>query len=80
MLLDQEKKGKWYEKFIGKECTVFIQGKPEQYTFCGTCENPNTKNGLPLQYEFEQEGKPQVLLTYEEGRRALLGTRQGKRR
>lgn len=63
--------GKWFEKFIGCAFTVWIQGKPEEYVFYGTCENPYTKNGLPLQYEFEAEGKPQVILPYKEARAAM---------
>ena len=39
--------------------------------FYGTCENPTTKSGKPLQYEFEAEGKPQVLLDYKKARMAM---------
>lgn len=62
---------RWYDKFIGCAFTIWIQGKPEEYIFCGTCVNPYTKNGKPLQYEFEAEGKPQVLLDYKEARAAM---------
>lgn len=62
---------KWFDKFVGCEFTLWIQDKPETYIFCGTCSNIETKNGLPLQYEFEAEGKPQVLLNYKEARIAM---------
>lgn len=62
---------RWYDKFIGCAFTIWIQGKPEEYIFYGTCENQYTKNGKPLQYEFEAEGKPQVLLDYKEARTAM---------
>ena len=42
-------KGKWFEKYVG--CAFNISGK--EVIFAGTCENPNSKNGLPLQYVFE---------------------------
>lgn len=63
---------RWFEKFIGCAFTIWVQGNPEEYVFCGTCDNPATKSGKPLQYEFEAEGKPQVLLSYKEAR-AVMG-------
>lgn len=62
---------RWFEKFIGCAFTIWVQGKPEEYIFGGTCDNPATKSGKPLQYEFEAEGKPQVLLSYKEARAAM---------
>ncbi len=62
---------KWFEKFIGCEFTIWIQDKPESYIFYGACINPETKTGLPLQYEFEADGKPQVLLDYKEARQVM---------
>ena len=56
---------KWYEKFIG--CAFNING--EEVVFCGTCENPNTKNGKPLQYWFEPHN---IILPYKEAR-AIMG-------
>ena len=40
---------RWFEKFIGCAFTVWVQGKPEEYIFYGTCDNPTTKSGKPLQ-------------------------------
>ncbi|GEM_PF-4712069 len=62
---------KWFEKYIGCEFTIWLHDKPESYIFYGTCYNPDTKNGLPLQYEFEAKGKPQVLLNYKEARQVM---------
>ena len=53
---------RWFEKFIGCAFTVWVQGKPEEYIFYGTCDNPTTKSGKPLQ---------QVLLNYKEARAAM---------
>ena len=50
---------------------MWVQNKPEEYIFYGTCENPTTKSGKPLLYEFEAEGKPQVLLDYKEARASM---------
>jgi hypothetical protein len=60
-------KHKWFEKFIG--CCFGIDGN--EYIFQGTFTNTETKNGLPLQYVFEAEGKPQILIDYKEARRIM---------
>ena len=59
---------RWFEKYIGCAFTVWIREKPEEYIFYGTCLNPDSKMENLLQYEFEAEGKPQVLLDYKEAR------------
>lgn len=62
---------KWFNAFIGCAFTLYVQGKSEEYIFCGTCNNSVTKLGKPLQYVFKANGKPQVLLTYKEARAAM---------
>lgn len=52
---------KWFEKFIG--CTFDVYG--QERMFQGTCENPNTASGKPLQYVFEPGN---VVITYKEAR------------
>lgn len=56
---------KWYEKYIG--CAFDVYGK--ERVFCGTCENPYTKTGKPLQYVFEPEN---VVISYKEAL-AIMG-------
>jgi hypothetical protein len=58
----------WFEKFIG--CCFGIDG--EEYIFQGTFSNTETKNRLPLQYIFEAENKPQIILPYKEAQ-MLMG-------
>ena len=62
---------KWFDKYIGCAFTIWTSGRPEEYIFCGTCINPYTKSGKPLQYEFEADGKPQIILTYREARQIM---------
>lgn len=62
---------RWFEKFIDCSFTLQVCGKFKEYIFKGTCYNPDTKNGLPLQYVFEQIGEPQVILNYKEARSVM---------
>ena len=64
-------KKRWYEKFIGCAFCMFIQGKPEEVVFYGTCENPNTSNGKPLQYWFEGERHGNIIVSYKEAREVM---------
>ena len=67
------KKSRWFEKFIGCAFTIYDSDRPrtDEYIFMGTCINPDTKSGYPLQYEFQAEGKAQVLLDYKEAYRTM---------
>ena len=56
---------RWFEKYIG--CAFYVYGK--ERVFVGTCENPETKTGKPLQYTFEPEN---VVVDYKEAR-AIMG-------
>lgn len=58
-------KSKWFEKYIG--CAFHVDGK--ERIFCGTCENPDTKTGKPLQYVFEPGN---VVIPYKDAR-AIMG-------
>lgn len=55
---------RWYEKYEG--CAFNVYGK--ERVFCGTCDNPDSKNGKPLQYVFEPEN---VIVDYKEARRIM---------
>lgn len=57
-------KGKWFDRYIG--CEFSIDG--QRVVFWGTCENPNTKNGLPLQYEFEPGN---IVIPYKDARQVM---------
>ena len=67
---------RWFDKFIG--CAFYIGreivGNNEgEYIFCGTCEHSDHDNKRdPLQYEFLNENKYQLLLSYKEAR-AIMG-------
>jgi hypothetical protein len=52
---------KWFDKFVG--CAFDVYGKDR--VFCGTCENPNTATGKPLQYVFDPDN---VIIPYKEAR------------
>lgn len=54
----------WYEKYIGQ--TFIVDG--EEKSFYGTCENPNTKTGMPLQYVFEPGN---VVVEYKEAKEIM---------
>ena len=56
---------KWFEKYI--DCSFHILG--QERVFIGTCENPNTKTGKPLQYVFEPDN---IVLEYKDAR-AIMG-------
>lgn len=58
-------KRKWFDKYIG--CAFNVYGK--ERVFQGTCENPVTKTGKPLQYVFEPDN---VVIPYKEAR-AIMG-------
>lgn len=60
-------KEQWFSKFIG--CCFRID--EDEYIFMGTFSNTETKSGLPLQYIFEAEGKPQYLTNYKEARQIM---------
>lgn len=62
---------RWFEKFINCAFTVWVNKQPQEYIFTGTCFNPDTKSGLPLQYIFENKDKPQVILNYKEARNVM---------
>ncbi len=62
---------KWFKNYIGCSFTIFIQNEPEECVFCGTCENPNTKSGKPLQYYFEGEKHGSIILPYKDARAAM---------
>ena len=58
-------KKKWFKKYVG--CSFFLMG--QERIFTGTCLNPDTKSGKPLQYVFEPNN---VILDYREAR-AVMG-------
>ena len=43
-----------------------VQGEAEEVVFLGTCENPETRNGKPLQYCFEGEEHKNIIVPYKD--------------
>lgn len=61
---------RWFEKYIGQKFEVCGQ----ELEFTGTYLNPDTSNGLPLQYVFEPGN---YLADYQEAR-AILKQKEQK--